>query len=367
MSNGITQGEQIRNSDDYDDSLAAGAGLELGEGAGYLAHDMNALRSQINKIIDGGGAANWYDALLDSFGLRQIHDKALIRRMPFRPTGANAANFTLGAAVSGVLTPNTQYPGGAGTVAVGGGSTENGGFQVADEANFTIAGTLGVGLSQIADPDGTILNSVDIIDAATNEPPKTANDETIFGLLQVVTGTGDGAAIAGAGSENVQISFVYVDKATDAITATTLPAATYHYAPARFYTFYGLPRGALLSPGGSVADSGEQAPKLPFIEFDISSTPRPLANDPFTITTGVFTTAGAQTVVSSDGTVALPSSGADFRDDSRIKVYRNGVLQSKGQNAAANRDVYWVSSTQLAFERRLWLIDTIKIVTPESY
>jgi len=72
-------------------------------------------------------------------------------------------------------------------------------------------------------------------------------------------------------------------------------------------------------------------------------------------------------VVSSDGTVALPASGAAFRDDSRVEIYRNGVLQSKGANAAANRDIYWVSSTQLAFETKLKTGDVIYIRTPESF
>lgn len=361
----ITQEEQVRNSDSYDDTLSAGSGLELAENAGNLQDDLNALRSQVRRIIKGTGG-DWYSALLNDFGLDQIHDKPFVFRMPLRPTGANAANFTLGGAAGGVLTPNTQYPGGSGTVAVGGGSTEDGGFQVADEANFTVAGALGVGLSQVADPNGAILNSVDIIDAATNAAPKTVNDEVIFGLLQVVTGTADGAAIGGAGSENVQISFVYIDKATDAITATTLPAGTYHYAPARLHTFYSLARGVMLTPGGAVADAGATVPKLPFVEIEITGT-KPNADDPFTITTGTFVTAGAQTVVSSDGTVALPASGAAFRDDSRVEIYRNGVLQSKGANAAANRDIYWVSSTQLAFETKLKTGDVIYIRTPESF
>lgn len=363
---GLTQEEQVRNSDAYDDSLSTGAGLEAAENSSNLEADLNAIRTMIKRHLVGAGSRKWYNDVLDGFGLDQIHDKPLVFRMPLRATGANPANFTLGGAASGVLTPNTQYPGGTGTIAVGGGSVEDGGFQAADESNFTVAGTLGVGLSQVTDPNGAVLNSVDIIDAATNAPPKTNDDEVIFGLLQVVTGSADGATIGGAGSENLQISFVYIDKATDTLTATTLPAGTYHYAPARLNTFYSLARGALLTPGGSVADAGATVPKLPFIEIEITGT-KPNADDPFTITTGTFTTAGAQTVVSSDQTVALPASGADFRDDSRVEVYRNGVLQSKGQNAAANRDVYWVSATQLAFETKLKTGDVIYIRTPASF
>jgi hypothetical protein len=362
---GLTQNEQVRNSDLYNDALAAGSGLELAENTGSIENDLNHLRSQMRRIINGTGG-KWYDALLNDFGLDQIHDKPFAFRMPFRPVAPNAASFTLGGAVAGIVTPNTQYPGGVGIVAVGGGSTADGGFIVADEANFTVVGTLGVGLSKVTDVNGTVLSAVDIIDAATNQPPVTGTGETIFGLLQVVTGTADGAAIGGAASENVQIAFVYVDDSTDVITSTTLPAATYHYAPSRLNTFYSLARGSFLSPGGAVAESGGTVPKLPFREIQITGT-KPLANDPFTITTGTFTTAGAQTVVSSDQTVAMPATGAAFRDDSRVEVYRNGVLQSKGASAAPNRDVYWVSSTQLAFETALKLGDVIYIRTPSAF
>ena len=50
------QRTQIRPSDTYDDTLAAGATLE--SGSTNLEGDLNALRSQLQRII---GQANWYD------------------------------------------------------------------------------------------------------------------------------------------------------------------------------------------------------------------------------------------------------------------------------------------------------------------
>lgn len=109
-------------------------------------------------------------------------------------------------------------------------------------------------------------------------------------------------------------------------------------------------------------------PKMPFREFDITAGPAIPANDPMTITTGTFTGAGARgTAVSSFGTPALPATGVAFRDDSRIKVWLSGQLLSKGASAAANRDVYWVSTTQLAFEFAVLATDELLIESPATF
>ena len=49
---------QIRQSDDYDDTLASGSALE--SNADTIEYDLNAIRSQLRQIIDING--NWYDA-----------------------------------------------------------------------------------------------------------------------------------------------------------------------------------------------------------------------------------------------------------------------------------------------------------------
>ena len=56
----IRQETQIRQSDLYDDTLAAGATLE--SVPVNIEDDLNGLRSQVNKII---GQTNWYDALVN--------------------------------------------------------------------------------------------------------------------------------------------------------------------------------------------------------------------------------------------------------------------------------------------------------------
>jgi len=361
-----------REAAEYIDTQAAGSGMESPAAANQnLLWDMNNLRSQIARIMDPTTPAAWYQDMAaagyDSFGMKQIHDKLFAFMHPHEP---GTTDFTLGGAVAGIVVDASMIPGAAGTIAVGPSSAEVAGYIAADEANFTIAGTLGVGLSEASDSEGILLNKVNILIDSTNEPPQTGGGETIYGLLQTITGTADGASIAAAASENLQISFVYIDAATDVLTSTTLPATDYHFDLPRQRDFYSLTRGALLSGVGQplpeIISSGSTIIKIPFREIDITGT-KPAANDPMTITTGTFTTAGAQTVASSFGTPALPATGAAFRDDPRIKGWLNGAKFSKGASAGENRDFYWVSATQIAFEEKLKNTDIFYLESPSSF
>lgn len=357
----LRQDTQIRNSDNYDDTLAAGLGLETPAGTS-LEEDMNALRSQVRRVNNASvGGSNWYDAVLDSFDLRAIHDKMLAFRAPL----FSGAEFTLGATLGGVLTDALMFSGNL--LAVGASSTTNGGYLAADAgAGFTVAGTLGtLNTNSILDAAGVLLNRVRIVASATNEPPKTLNDEDIFGLLQVVQGTADGTAIAGAGSENTRMSFAYYDKVTDALTLTTLPAGDYQFFPVRQFNFYSLNRGALISDlPPEVVDPSQTPVRLPWREYQVTSV-TVSAGDPVNVSTGVWTTAGAQTNTSTFGTPALPATGAQFRDDNRIKAWRNGQMQQKAATAGA--DVYYISTTQMAWNVVLRKGDIVAWETPSSY
>jgi hypothetical protein len=363
----LEQNGQVRSSRSYLDNLAAGSGLETPAGLS-LEENLNAVRSQLKRIMDPVGATKWYQDMaaagFDSFGLKQIHDKAFVFRSPITP-GTN--DFTLGASASGVLVDASLLVGGSGVIAVGPSSSTEGGYVAADEANFTVAGTLGVGLSTAKDGDGVLLNKVDVIDDATNEPPSDGG-VTVMGLLQTVTGTGDGSAVAAAASENLQISFFKIDPGTDLITAVSLPAGTYHFGLPRQRSLYTLARGAIMSGVDALPDAiGPSTAdlRLPFRHFDLVGAIAAL--DPLNIQTGVFTTAGAQTVFASFGTPILPATGAAFRDDSRVKVWRNGNLQSKGAVAGDSKDIHWISTTQIAFKRVLNPTEEIVLESPASF
>jgi len=361
----LDQETQVRNSDVYDDTIAAGSGLESPAAANQnIRFDLNALRSRILDIIDPqsqAGTADWFVDLasaLDNFGLRQIHDKKFVFILPFDANNA----FTLGALLGGVLVSSAMVAGAAGIIAVGPASIQNAAYVAADEANFTVAGTLGIGLSQAASAAGAVLNEVSIFVDGTNDPPLDGGSR-VFGLLQVINGTSDGTAIAAAASENLQISFVKVDPGTDAIVAVSLPAATYQFRLPFQQCFYDLDPGALL--GGvlpDVIDPGSTIPRRPFRHIDVTSGPAS-TGDPLNIQTGAFTTAGAQTVFASFGTPILPATAAQFRDDERVVIIRNGNTQSKG----AGKDVQYVSTTQISFAKTVKPNDEIVIISPSSF
>jgi hypothetical protein len=55
----LRQQSQVHNTDSYDDTLLPGPALE--GGAEELAYDLNAIRSQVKRLIYGVGIGNWYD------------------------------------------------------------------------------------------------------------------------------------------------------------------------------------------------------------------------------------------------------------------------------------------------------------------
>jgi len=113
------------------------------------------------------------------------------------------------------------------------------------------------------------------------------------------------------------------------------------------------------------AASGSGVP-LHTITVKITGT-LPAAADPMNVNTGIFVTAGAQTVLEPGGSLLLPPNTTLFQDDARVRIFRNGVNQNKGPIAGADTLVYWVSTTTLAFTFKLKKNDIILVETPESY
>lgn len=367
----LEQTEQVYSSRQYDDARTPGATMEaLAHPAdSHLENDLNNIRTMLQRHRDGAGVIKWYVVPEDAFGLQQIHDKVFVEEIPPQP---GLMDFTLAAPAQGVLMPSTVFPAGTKIVGVGPSSVVNEGYATADEANFLAAGALGVGLSTAVDGRSVLLNRCSILDADTNDHPEAPGGEQVFGLLQVVTGTVDGALIGGIGSENVQMSFVYYDKATDVLTLFALPASTYHFSLPQQLDFYTLNRGVFLGGGAlpTIIDPGSNAPRLPFKEWDITPGANIAAGDPLDIVTGAFATAGARTSLNSAwGSVALPNNGPDFRDDSRIEVWYNGQHLSKWDQSPGPglRDVWWVSSTQIAFNFVIKQNTVIKVRMPSAY
>ena len=100
MARTFVQQSQISGSLAYDDKLAAGSSLASKQ---TLVGDLNALRSQVNKII---GGSNWYDALSGSQDLADIYAAVHM--------SGTAADFQGSLDVTGVATFDSAITGSAG-------------------------------------------------------------------------------------------------------------------------------------------------------------------------------------------------------------------------------------------------------------
>lgn len=89
-------------------------------------------------------------------------------------------------------------------------------------AELTIRTTGTTSLKMIKDEYGNILNKIEIRDAASHEAVMSEG-KRVFGLLQCVKDTVDGAPIGAPGAENIQITFAYIAD-NNAVTATAITA-----------------------------------------------------------------------------------------------------------------------------------------------
>ena len=134
------QQTQISGSLSQDDTLAAGSGLGA---KANLKGDLDALRSQVNRII---GGSNWYSALSGSQDLADIYAAV-------RVTGANSALQGTLSVVGNSTLASADIGGGFGstgvTISSAGGIQANGALEVGGAS--MLSGSLDVlGASQFA-------------------------------------------------------------------------------------------------------------------------------------------------------------------------------------------------------------------------
>jgi hypothetical protein len=242
----VRQDTQIRNSDLYDDTVAAGSTLE--SAPTNIEEDLNALRSQMKRAIWDDGAGNWYDdiptinakkrAIRDlNFDLDDIEEKRFLFRAQVMTdvTVANGQNYQVLSA-AGSETPTVA-------AAVNGGTAQ--GAVVA-----TLAGDVGShALTEVAGPDAiSPKNLVLIRDAVTGDPISSSNRE-IYGLLQAESGTADGEAFNDT-TKQVQISFVRINATGDdleAVPVIDIQDKVINYAYVRRVSLDNIPEYAFLT------------------------------------------------------------------------------------------------------------------------
>jgi hypothetical protein len=437
----IQQDTQIINSTVYDDTLT----MSSAETATNLEEDLNYLRTQVKTLL---GKTDWFAAPSDNFSLTAVHDKRMLYWIQKTDDVEVLAdeNWVL---LTGATKPSHDIA--VGATALGAIVAQ---LATAVDANYlTVAANNG--------------NVMQIRDADTNQPILTSGGYEIYGLLQVGVDATDGNPFGDTSSDDQgQISFVYFNPSTEAITAAPvadIAGKTIEYAYKVRTDLYNLPEGAYdqsitfvdssiiatvdlqdvydndvdgsfsLASGknytvnlNSNADATFVDGSTVYLATDRAGTRTTVGVD-FGITGGndlrmydadnsnyvgfvapSLTANQIWTLPSADGTsgqvlytdgsgvLGWKAASASYKATrvvatdinantainistftnpdaidfgtvaadwvNNYEVYVNGVLQLNGADAAANNDVYWLSSATIAFEYKIKVGDVIQVI-----
>ncbi len=276
--------------------------------------------------------------------LQEMLSRKVVDRLPFNATQAVTFAGTAVMALDDSMI--------SGDLAVGTSSTTvNGGILVAlGTGNKTTAE-----VTAITSPQGIFVNKVDVRDSVTNDPIVDTDGRRVFGLLQAVTGTADGAAIGASGSENLKLTLVKLDS-TDTIVTVSYTGEV-EFQVNKLYSELTLPNFRM--NGGLIDMDVVQTPAQVLRTLVVTGSFA--ANEVITISTGAGSVSG--TASSTGATITLPSSSSSFNALGNVRVYRNGSLQHKG----SGNDIVWVSTTTFQFTESLDVGEVIIIEAPNSY
>jgi len=220
-----------------------------------------------------------------------------------------------------------------------------------------LAGGVGTAsTANITDDNGHVLNLVQVRDAGTNDPIVEAGGHVVYGLLQAASTVVDGDAVGASGSENVQVSFVYIaDDGT--ITLVALDQSV-EIALNIVYAQRFLPAirksGAVPAREVIAASAVPSEPKCR--KFGVTTAF--LANEVITVATGAGATAGASTP-SGDTITSIGATNTIFSEDNRIRARVNGAQATKEVEAI------WDSATTFHFSVALDPGDSFELETAE--
>lgn len=238
----IRQDTQIRNSDSYDDTLAAGVALETGQT--HIEGDLNALRSQVKRML---GEADWYTALSGrslavlSTDLADVEGHRLLRKVQvLTDVSVTAAQNWEILSVAGSEAP-TQVAAVASTVngAVVAQSALNGaGFDVHE-------------LIEVAGQNAISPKNLCIVRDSTTGQVIQSSGRDVFALLQYESTGVDGAAFNDTSAGNrVKLSFVRLTSGLDDLEACPvgdIAGKTINYAYVARINLDALPEDSYLN------------------------------------------------------------------------------------------------------------------------
>lgn len=243
----IRQDTQVRPSDLYDDSFAAGPTLE--SGAANLENDLNSLRSQLKRTIWADAAGNWYDDIQTTNSkkraittLNSDLDDIEEKRFLFRQAKVGV-DITVPALQNFVVLSfaASETPTQAAAVDAGNAIGALVATLPADVGSFS--------LNEVPGPDAlTPKNLVLIVDASSGDTILSAGRE-IFGLLQTEAGVVDGDSFNDT-NHQAQLSFVRhnaTHDALEAVPAGDIAGLLINYSYVRRINLDAIPETAFLT------------------------------------------------------------------------------------------------------------------------
>ena len=243
------QATQIRNSDLYDDTLAAGVTLE--SGATEIERDLNGIRSQLNRLIWSTTSGNWWDDVptinAKKRGIRDLNfdldelesQKVLCRVSLLTDVAVTAAqNWQILSFALSETPPAVAAVAGTVDGAVVAQSALSG-------AGFNVHELIEVAGASAIYPKNLML----VRDATTGQPIQSSGRD-IFALLQYESTGADNAAFNDTSAGNrAKLSFVRMNAALDDLEAATvadIAGKTINYAWVSRYQLDNVPEDCFL-------------------------------------------------------------------------------------------------------------------------
>ena len=247
----IRQETQIRNSDLYDDTLAAGATMESTPVS--IEDDLNTLRSQVKRF---SGEANWFDPLsgntlasVSTIANAVSNKRVLCRTEILTDIAVPAAQNYKILSVAGSEAPTVN-------AAVAG--TVNG--AVVAQSTFSGAGFAIHELITSAGPNAISPKNLLVVVDATSGQLVQSSGRDVYGLLQYESTGVDNVAFNDTSAGNrAKISFVRLNAARDNLEAcpsADIAGKTVNYSYVARNIFSSVPEECFLSDGDFIDLSG---------------------------------------------------------------------------------------------------------------
>ncbi len=242
----IRQATQIRNSDDYDDTLGAGTTLESGPTT--IEGDLNGLRSQVKRAIWADSAGNWYDDIqtvnAKKRGITALNtdlDDLEEKRILFRVD--KLTDITVGAGNNFVVLSVAGSEGPAETAAVGAGTALGAIVALLPGASGTHS------LNEVTGPNPLSPKNLLLIREASSGDDILSSGRRIYGLLQAESIVVNGDTFDDT-TKQVQISFVRPNATGDdleAVPSADIAGQSINYSYVRRVRFDDVPESAFLT------------------------------------------------------------------------------------------------------------------------